>query len=455
MSSGQPLTNSGTQFVVGGYQKLLEVGSELYISTTEDRIVSYSIFNGSNMAFGSVSSSESMSVNLQSIFEKSKNGVLISSIDGVSKLTVVGRLNLHNGVSADTFTVYPVHEYGSYSYFAVSTERSGIQYQSMVHLVGTRSSTRVTITPTQELPSLAEYGCTGSTGEDCIITLNHLQTLILRSTSDLTGTKIVSNYPISVFSGHECAYIPSELTSINCKLVFEQIPPVVTWGKSFLVGPLLGHNTGELYKVVAATANTNVDVYCIGSGVTYSDSFQLNSEGSSHTFTVGESRRCSIRGDKPILVMLFAPNEVTGHLEPEGGFMALVPPVKQYTSTHTLNLQPDSNNTVTITIPASACPNSQCIIEIDNQPTIDIAISSEPIYCSPNEVCGYVVTETLPAGVHTVSLAESTGAMGVISYTYRRVTYGTGTVGGLALNHIAGQCIQIVQLLVLMFDTAK
>ena len=261
VSSGQPLTNSGTQFVVGGYQILREVGAELYISTTEDSLVSFSISNGSNMAFGSVSSSESMSVNLQSIFEETKNGVLISSNDGVSKLTVVGRLNLHNGVSADTFTVYPVHEYGSYSYFAVSTERTGNQYQSMVHLVGTRNGTSITITPTQELPSVTEYECSGSTGEDCIITLNSWQTLILRSRSDLTGTKINSEFPLQVFSGHECAYIPSELTSINCKLVFEQLPPVVMWGKSFLVGPLMGHNTGEWYKIVAANANTNVDVW--------------------------------------------------------------------------------------------------------------------------------------------------------------------------------------------------
>ena len=173
----------------------------------------------------------------------------------------MGRLNLHNGVSADTFTVYPVHEYGSYSYFAVSTERTGNQYQSMVHLVATRNGTSITITPTQELPSLTEYECSGSTGEDCIITPNSWQTLILRSRSDLTGTKINSEFPLQVFSGHECAYIPSELTSINCKLVFEQLPPVVTWGKSFLVGPLLGHNTGEWYKIVAANANTNVDVW--------------------------------------------------------------------------------------------------------------------------------------------------------------------------------------------------
>ena len=56
VSLGQPLTNSGTQFVVGGYQKLREVGSELYISTTEDRIVSYSISNGSTTVLGFVSS---------------------------------------------------------------------------------------------------------------------------------------------------------------------------------------------------------------------------------------------------------------------------------------------------------------------------------------------------------------------------------------------------------------
>ena len=169
-------------------------------------------------------------------------------------------------------------------------------------------------------------------------------------------------------------------------------------------------------------------MYCVGSKEPYNDSFQLTTEGSAQTFTVGESRRCSIKGDKRILVILFAPNDVT-HSHAEGSFMALVPPVWLYESSLALNLQPYSAyNTVTITIPASACPNSQCLIEIDNQPTIDVSTSSEPIYCSPDEVCGYVVTETLPAGVHTVGLAESTGAMGVISYTYKSGSHGTGTV---------------------------
>ena len=451
----QPLTNAGTRFVVGGFKK--DVGDFdrpiLYVTTPESGSVSFSVSDGVTPLSSSVAPAQTTSIDLQKLsFESSNNGILISSDDGVSKLVVVAERTIFGGVSGDTFTLYPVQEYGSYTYFAMSIEAGtdNDEHKGFVHVVGTQNGTRVTITPTQDLNSLAtDYGCSGTANVDCELTLNALQTLVLRSSYDLTGTKIVSNAPLSVFSGHECGYVPTDLTSLSCKTLTEQIPPVVTWGRSFLGGPLLRHQDGEWYKVMAAEEGTNVDLYCEDPDREniYSMRFELATEGSFQYFTVGVSRRCSIIGDKPLLVTLFATNTQT-QTGTVGAFMAVVPSITQYSSTVTLTLQPQAdNNTVTITIPFSSCPNTQCFVEVDGHSTFNVATMSEEIRCSAEseEACGYVVTGTLPNGTYTLSLSGSdAGPLGVISYTHRAGSFGTGTVGGFSLNHIVGWYYTII-----------
>ena len=447
-SADQFQSNAGSQFVVGGYHSDSESEIDrptLYVTTPENGNVVFSVSNGMVSQSHSVDSAGHVVVDLQSIaaYCSSDTGILISSNDGVSKLTVTGLRTILHGLSGDTFTLFPVQHFPSYTYFAVSIGKKDIttndeRQKGFVYLVGTRNFTNVTLTPSQTLPSLAEFNCSGTAGEECSLTLNKLQTLILRSEFDLTGTKIVSNDSISVFSGHECAYVPINLITVSCRPLIEQIPPVVTWGKTFLAGPLLGHQNGEWYKVISAKANTTVNVHCVSSGDSYSDVFVLPTEGSVHFFSVGINRRCSVTANRPVLMMLFGTN-TAGERE-SNAFMALVPPVKQYISPVSLTLEPTArDNTVSITIPATSCPNSQCLLLVDNDVTIDVAASSQPIYCSHNEICGYVLAHKLSAGVHTLRVSDTGGPIGVISYTNSTTKYGFGTIGSLALNNIAGE----------------
>ncbi len=83
------------------------------------------------------------------------------------------------------------------------------------------------------------------------ITLNSMETYLIASdTNDLTGTRITSSKPLSVFSGSDCAQVPRGRGS--CDHLVEQVPPTVTWGSKFLVASLEGRSFGERIRDLSA-----------------------------------------------------------------------------------------------------------------------------------------------------------------------------------------------------------
>lgn len=51
---------------------------------------------------------------------------------------------------------------------------------------------------------------------------------------DLTGTEITTTAPVAVFSGHDCSFVPYNYWA--CDHLEEQMLPLETWGKDFVVG---------------------------------------------------------------------------------------------------------------------------------------------------------------------------------------------------------------------------
>lgn len=414
----------------------------LYVSTPETHNVHFSVSDGTDTFNYTVAPNSKQSIdirltlNYMSDTNDPEKGILISSSDGISELVVMGYSSSHV-LSTDVFTVFPSHHYGSYTYFGVSTQHEVTN--SFLLLVGTEDNTHVTITPTQRVLVPSEHLAGGTScpemlepGTACTIALHKLETLLLHSKLDVTGTKVVSDKPLSVFSGHQCAAVPRGVG--NCEFLVEHIPPVATWGKKFLIGSLKGRDVGEVYKVVSSEANTRVDVYCVDQSNTYdrsTPSFELLREGSAQKILADNNRICSVRADKPVLVMLFAPNDWTGSAF-DKTFLSVVPPVKQFTNSVTVTLPDDGS--VTTTLPVEACPTSQCSVLINGLATMT---SSVPIYCSLDEVCGYAMNIGLPAGVHQLRLSNTEAKMGVISYAFT-THFGYGTVSGMDLNHIAG-----------------
>jgi outer membrane autotransporter protein len=94
-------------------------------------------------------------------------------------------------------------------------------------------------------------------GEAFDVVLNAGQTYMFTANSELTGSGIVSNKPISVFSGNRCTDIP--VNSSACDHIVEQIPSTDLLSTSYLVAqtPRTG-DAGNVVRVIATENATEV-----------------------------------------------------------------------------------------------------------------------------------------------------------------------------------------------------
>ncbi len=146
-----------------------------------------------------------------------------------------------------------------FEYFAVSTDYAGLVVRdrhSAILLVGNHNETEVSISPRQTvlLPENTQNPTapmiTVEAGSTHTVSLGRLQTLLLSSLNDLTGTRIVSNKPLTVLSGHQCAQIPS--VRAFCEPIYVQVPPTLNWGRVFFLAPFDGRTSNQFYKLVTS-----------------------------------------------------------------------------------------------------------------------------------------------------------------------------------------------------------
>lgn len=161
----------------------------------------------------------------------------------------------HRYQSTDTYLALPVESLGT-RYRVAGYKWLAEDLISQLAVVATEDNTVVEI-----IPNVAtEEG--RMAGEPYTIQLNRGETWQVRprfnpaNSSDLTGSLVQSSKPVAVFSGHNCAYVPSRQWKA-CNILVEQLPPTQTWGKEFVLGPLEGQNS-TVYRVIADEDGTEV-----------------------------------------------------------------------------------------------------------------------------------------------------------------------------------------------------
>ena len=226
-----------------------------------------------------------------------------------------------------TYLALPCHDYqiSQYEYYTISTGSYRNTTMSQALLVGCQNNTIVTITPSVDLflPNNAQepddIDIVVSKGISHTVLLQEGQTLYFGEPDvDITGTHIVSDKPLTVITGHECASRP-DMTN-RCSSVQLQVPPTVTWGTKYILPAIYSDNFPVYVKIITADRDTTIISVCNETVNTT----HYDTQGSVHSFYYNHSFNCYVEANKPILVTAFIGNYYTS--------LTLIPPMEQYSN---------------------------------------------------------------------------------------------------------------------------
>ena len=211
---------------------------------------------------------------------------------------IASLINGHKRAMSATYLAFPCHEIltAEYKYYTISTSSSDNNEESALHLIScSNGSTTIEVFPVpgQSFPFRQR------------ITLTKHQTkfISIGGGADITGTRIVSDKPIIVVSGHEGGSIPSNGT---LEPMAQQVPPTHLWGQNFMIIPFKGHVPGQIIMVVSSANDTSVSYNC------HKFKHQtILSAGGSHRFFVPPDVYCYIEANASVLVgqFPFSPSE--------------------------------------------------------------------------------------------------------------------------------------------------
>jgi len=209
--------------------------------------------------------------------------------------------------SADVAVIYPVESIGN-EYFAVCYEPHihegkngsyGNGRNSQFLVVAAFDSTNVMIIPSKVTDKLVEAGDTIE------ILLNKGEVYQVQSMNrenrpgqgDLTGSYILSDKHVAFYSGSLATTIPADPNVSAWDHLYEQIPPLYSWGREYYTVPLKSREQ-DLYRILAAQDNTTVHI----DGM---NPFTLN-RGEYKDIVLYHYQPKRIFGEKPIMVVQFS-----------------------------------------------------------------------------------------------------------------------------------------------------
>ena len=229
--------------------------------------------------------------------------------------------------TTDTFLAVPTKDlcHKEYVYYPVSVS-TYVRADGSVAIVGTEDNTVINITASTSsninLNSTSGWKRLSRNTQYSYV-IHRLQTVYIAAyIRDLTGTKIEANKPLSVYSGHECAFVP--YTTYSCDHLLEQVLPTALWGTVYYVAPLATRQSYTI-KVIAAARHTRVQVYCNGTQSNYTIG-----AGQFITNAYRNQEYCAIVSNKKISVTQFSHGtDEDGQGDP---MMTLIPAVTDYSS---------------------------------------------------------------------------------------------------------------------------
>lgn len=272
------------------------------------------------------------------------NSVLERGIRIVSdeEISVYG-LNQYRATT-DAFLVLPVDTLGL-EYLNMSYAGLSGSYPSQMLVTGVYDDTEVRIKPSEAAtghPAGTEFSIVLNAGDSYLLQAN--------GRTDLTGTELNASAPVSVMGAVKCVNVPIGYRA--CDHIVEMLPPVSTWGQSFVTVPLSTRKKGDVFRVLASEDGTDV----LLDGVL---TVTLQ-RGEFHEQILTQRR--VIETTAPVSVAQYSPGQSFDGVTSDP-FMMLIPPSEQFldqynfsTLTQNVGFQ---NSFVNVVAPASALSSMQ------------------------------------------------------------------------------------------------
>ena len=334
-------------------------------------------------------------------YEYRNLGLIIQSSPS-EPIFVLGIVKVDGETSA-TFEVHPYIEQPTkqYVYYGISLETDRKQgYVKQLLLVGCKDNTNITIKPSVDITVSANVQqptserITVQAGDSYTFILDQLQTLVLYSTDDTTGTKFISNKPLSVISG--------QFSSDDA--ITTQLPPTITWGKTFILPPLgnyLHYINEQNFKVIASKNTTRVDIQCNTDRLINP---QFINESEFYQFSTNHDVYCSVVTNKPCYIAgFYQVNTLGGHL------MVTVPPLEQYTKDDVIIAPHTGYTFYTVIIPHDYNADSFLIN------TNKSSINWTTVNYSNDSIAGYVYSSYLYNTDHINTFSVSGKSLVIVS----------------------------------------
>ena len=329
-------SNEGNEFALVFFENFDFIPTfTVFVTTPEDNPVSFTIssqfeefYEGVAMPNNVTSFHFEQSFALVNTIDRGK--AIIVKAEGDHKLVVYGANEAL--YTTDAFLALPSVSIESETYKYINAMATPWNSSdSFIGIVAFKNNTIMSITPNIDTTIGSTFTAAGTTTQ---ITLHKYESLLIRQKGDLTGTRVISDKPISFITGHQCTNVPPDV--IACDHLVEQIPPVQNWGKRFATVPLKTRQVYDRFKIVAGEDFTTVQIECTRSdGQSGNLTSFILQEGGFRDVDIPSTDYCWVEGDKRIILLLFSVGQnVDGVLSDP--FMAMIPSVDQYSNGYTL-----------------------------------------------------------------------------------------------------------------------
>lgn len=182
-------------------------------------------------------------------------------------------------------------------------------------------------------------------GSKLVIDMEPYESVLIQSQEDLTNTKVLSKHPVAVFTGHSCTWLFA-----GCDHVYEQLLPVNSWGRDFIVVPIYYDNP-KRYDTVYIQASETTKITLRGQDGTTLP-IQLK-EGENYRANLFERSSLRITSDKGIQVLFEFNGGITQDKVMNDPFLMNVVPTDRYSTAYTLQGEKGFTNKAILIAPTN------------------------------------------------------------------------------------------------------